>query len=123
MVFRTKGEHSGQHNIVQDDEFVHDPKWSFMACLGKKHSLLNIPNNHNNCVLPGNVHLRPRKNNCILGCIKSSGQGLREVILPLCSAQVRLYLECCVQFWGTQYKKDMNLQIQRMLNEMEHLYC
>lgn len=56
MVFQTRGEHSGQ-NKCSDSEFTHGPEWSFMACLGKKHSLLNIPNKHNNCMWPCIVHL------------------------------------------------------------------
>jgi len=54
--------------------------------------------------------LRAQKANHIPGCIKSSvASRAREGILPLCSALVRPYLESCIQLWGPQHRKDMDL--------------
>jgi len=60
--------------------------------------------------------LTAQKANCTLGCIKSSmASRSREVILPLCSALVRPFLESCVQLWNPQHRKDMEMleRVQR----------
>lgn len=54
--------------------------------------------------------LADEKSNHILDCIKRSmASRVREVILSLYSTLVRPYLQCYIQLWSPQHRKDTDL--------------
>ncbi|KAK4815445.1 LOW QUALITY PROTEIN: hypothetical protein QYF61_002834 [Mycteria americana] len=67
-----------------------------------------------------------KKATSLLGCLRGSAASRwREVILALSSALVRPHLECCVQLWAPQHKRDEELlgrvQATKVLKGLEHL--
>ena len=69
------------------------------------------------------------KANYILGCSKKEmASREREVIVSLYSALVRPHLGYCIQAWGPQYRKGMELfewvrrRATKMIRGLQHLY-
>ena len=56
------------------------------------------------------MHLQSRSPTSVLGCIKKRVASREmEVIVPLYSVLVRPHLQYCIQAWGPQHRKDVEL--------------
>lgn len=52
-----------------------------------------------------------KKATSFLGCIrKSISSESRKIVFLISSALVKLHLEYCVQFWGHQYKSNLDIE-------------
>lgn len=80
---------------------------------------------------PGNKKVTTRQQFTLVGKKatgrKTAASRPREVILHLCSVLVRLLLECCIPFWASWHKEDLDLlervqyKATKMIKRLEHL--